>query len=216
MVQSVEQALRRGVIETALEMNRLGVNQGKSGNVSVRVRGGFLITPTGVPYDELLPENVSLVLENGDHSEGLAPSSEWKMHATLLRLRPNSNAVVHAHPVHATALSCLGMEIPAFHYMVAAVGGDTIPCAEYATFGTEQLAMNVARALQDRKGCLMANHGIVALGSDLGDALRVALEIETLARTYWTCLQVGRPRLLPATEMGDVLKKFSTYGRRRQ
>lgn len=212
MAQSTEQALRRGVIQTALEMNRLGINQGKSGNVSARAKGGFFVTPSGIPYDELMPENVSFVRDSGEHVSGMPPSSEWQMHLTLLRLRPKANAVVHAHPIHATALSCMGMDIPAFHYMVAAVGGDSVPCAEYATFGTEALALNVARALQDRKGCLMSNHGIVAIGETLGDALRVAENIEVLARTYIACLGMGKPRVMPATEMTKVLEKFKTYG----
>lgn len=207
-------ALRRDVIDTALEMNRLGINHGKCGNVSVRVRGGFLITPSDVSYERLRVKDVSLVSDAGEHLSGPLPSTEWALHMSLLRLRKDSGAVVHAHPVYATALSCMGLEIPAFHYRVATLGGDSIPCAEYATFGTNGLALNVARAMQGRSGCLMANHGIVATGRTLHDALTGAEEIEKLAQVYWTCLQVGRPRYLPAAEMATVLGKFGVHQRR--
>lgn len=203
---------REQVVRTAQAMNAAGINSGTSGNVSVRGPHGMWITPSATPYHNMEPgEIVGMSLE-GVVFEASNPSTEWPLHAAILAARPEAHAVVHAHPVHATALACLGMEIPAFHYMVAIAGGTSVRCAKYATFGTAELAANVMAALDGRSACLMANHGIVAVGKDLGSALKVALEVENLAKMYLACLSVDRPRILSSAQMDEVLEKFKTYG----
>lgn len=206
--------LRREVIATALAMSAEGLSPGRSGNVSCRAEGGMLITPTGVPYDALVPADIVFVDASGAWSgKGPAPSSEWRFHLAAYEARPEAGAVVHAHSRYATALACAHQPIPAFHYMVAVGGGTDIPVAPYATFGTPELAANVARALKDRKACLLANHGQIAAGATLGAALDLAREVEALAAQYVAVLQLGRPKLLDDTEMARVLERFADYGR---
>jgi L-fuculose-phosphate aldolase len=215
MAEATHLALRRRIVATCRRMNALGVNQGTSGNVSARTRGGLLITPSGVPYDALKPEGIVALAADGTVAGGGTPSSEWRFHVDILAARPDAGAVVHTHSVHATALSCLRRGIPAFHYMVAAAGGDTIRCAPYATFGTQALSDNALAALAGRRACLLANHGVIAIGRDLDAALALAVEVETLARQYLLALQAGTPAILPAAEMRRVLEKFETYGQRK-
>ncbi len=205
--------LRARLIETALRMNALGLNQGRSGNLSVRVAGGFLITPGGMAYDAIGPTDIVEIEADGAVTGSRAPSSEWRMHRDIYAARNEAGAMIHAHPMFATTLACLGRPIPAFHYMVAVAGGNSIRCAPYATFGTPKLSVNALGALRDRKACLLANHGIIALGMGLADALDLACEVETLAAQYWRALQIGKPKILPAKEMARVLKKFEGYGR---
>lgn len=204
--------VREEMIHTALRMNALGINQGKAGNISARLGSGFLVTPTGLHYEDTTPQDLVFMGFEGQRAGKRAPSSEWQMHRDILLSRTEMSAIVHCHPAHATALACLGMEIPAFHYMVAVAGGSNIRCAPYATFGTEQLSFNALFALRGRRACLLANHGIVALGETLADALDLALEVETLAGQYWRALQVGKPNILPEKEMAIVIEKFKTYG----
>jgi L-fuculose-phosphate aldolase len=206
-------ALRRAIVATARRMNALGINRGRSGNVSARIDGGLLITPTGVPYDELRPEHIVPLRFDGGHDGALLPSSEWRFHAGILAARPEAGAVVHAHPSFATALACLGRGIPAFHYEVALAGGSDIRCAPYATFGTEELATHAIAAIAGRKACLLANHGIIAIGGGLAQALDLAVKVEALAEQYWAALQIGEPNILPPAEMAAVLKKYETYGK---
>ena len=194
-------------------MNTLGLNQGTAGNLSVRVPGGILITPSGLPYDEMKPADIVALDAHGTARGLLAPSSEWHFHLGIMSTRPEINAVLHAHSMFATTLACLRRGIPSFHYMIAVAGGADIRCAPYATFGTEALSRHVVQALDGRKACLLANHGLVVAGESLREALRLAVEVETLAAMYWRALQVGRPALLSAAEMARVLKKFETYGR---
>ena len=209
--------LRRALIETALEMNRSGLNQGTSGNLSVRSGEGMLITPSGRPYDQLRAEDIVYVDQRpggeppstGSHK----PSSEWRIHLDVYRARPDAVAILHAHPVFSTALACLHRPLPAFHYMVAVAGGYDIRCAAYATFGTQALSDHVLRALDGRRACLMANHGILVLARDLAGALDLAREVEHLAQCYLQCLAVGEPERLDDAEMDRVLEKFKTYGR---
>jgi L-fuculose-phosphate aldolase len=205
-------ALREEIIATACRMNALGINQGKSGNLSHRVPEGFLVTPTGMDYDTLTPADIVPMGFDGSHGGGRLPSSEWRFHRDILRARPEVNAVIHTHSMFATTLACLGREIPPFHYMVAAAGGDTIRCAPYATFGTEELSGHAVRALEGRTACLLANHGMIAVGATLSSALALAVEVETLAAMYWRALQVGEPNFLDSAEMARVLEKFRTYG----
>lgn len=207
-------ALRRALIDTCLAMNRLDINRGKAGNASARVTDGLLITPSGMAYDRMKPGDI-VFLDGAGRAQGEGmPSSEWRFHYDIMRSREEVGAVVHAHPPFATALACLGMEIPAFHYMVAVAGGDSIRCAPYATFGTQALSDNALRALDGRQACLLANHGMICIAGGLDTALDLAIEVETLAQQYWRALQIGAPRILPPDEMRTVLEKFRTYGKR--
>jgi L-fuculose-phosphate aldolase len=207
-----ELTLRKSIIATALSMNALGINRGKSGNVSARWKDGFLVTPSGLPYQKTQPRHLAFVDTEGNAHGPLAPSSEWRFHHDIYRARPDAGAVVHAHPSFATTLACLHCEVPAFHYMVAMAGGDSIRCAPYATFGTQELSDHALTALEDRKACLLANHGLIVLGSDLERTLALAVEVESLCEQFWRTLQVGKPHLLDADEMQRVLEKFKTYG----
>jgi L-fuculose-phosphate aldolase len=204
--------VRRELIETSLKMNASGLNQGTSGNLSVRHDGGFLITPSGIPYDELSPDDLVQVGMDGAWRHSLAPSSEWRMHRDILAAKPEVNAVVHAHPPYCTTLAIRHMTIPAVHYMIAVSGGDTIPCAPYATFGTEELSRNAVAALADRTACLLANHGMIAIGPSLAKAVWLATEVETLARQYFNTLLIGGPNILPPDEIARVIGKFAGYG----
>ncbi|MFQ6017491.1 MAG: class II aldolase/adducin family protein [Kiloniellaceae bacterium] len=201
---------RRAIIETARKMNALGINQGRSGNVSARAGGGILITPSGLPYEAMQPADIVEMAFDGTwrcETPERRPSSEWRVHLDILRARPEFGAVVHSHAVKATALSCHRRDIPAFHYMVALAGGNSIRCAPYATFGTAALSRNALAALEGRSACLLANHGLIAAGKDLDAALGLAVEVETLAAQYCQALQIGRPKLLSDAEMARVLAK---------
>jgi L-fuculose-phosphate aldolase len=205
-------ALREAMIATARRMNASGLNQGTSGNLSQRVEDGFLVTPTGMDYEAMVPEDLVLMRFDGSHEGRRKPSSEWRFHRDILAARPEVGAVLHAHSMFCTTLACLRRGIPSFHYMVAMAGGVDVRCAPYATFGTEELSRHAVAALEGRKACLLANHGMLALGRDLAGALKLAVEVETLAAMYWRVLQVGEPVLLDAAEMAVVLEKFKTYG----
>ena len=213
-----ESALRRAIVGTALEMERLGINQGTSGNVSARYRAGLLITPSGVSARELDEKDIVwLPLDIADDAELLRmerPSSEWRIHRDILRARDDIDAVVHTHSIAATALAIHGRDIPALHYMVAAAGGKSIRCAPYAVFGSQQLSDHVLAALADRRACLLAHHGVIALGADLARAVWLAHEVEVLSKQYLLALQIGPPPLLSDEQMDEVLEKFKTYGRR--
>jgi L-fuculose-phosphate aldolase len=210
-----ELALRREIIATALAMNSHGLNRGKSGNVSARVESGFLVTPTGLAYESMQPQDIVAMNLSGEARGTRTPSSEWRFHRDIYAARPQAGAIVHAHSPFATTLACLGRGIPAFHYMIAVGGGKDIRCAPYATFGTQELSDHALRALEDRKACLLANHGMIAIGPALADALALAVEVEALAEQYWRALQIGDPDLLPDAEMMRVLEKFKTYGQPR-
>jgi L-fuculose-phosphate aldolase len=240
-----ENAARRSLIDCCLRMNALGINQGKSGNASVRWhrggKDGYLITPSGLPYDETREDDIVWLaldadadrpgLDAGDEvfpqTQREAPaavaSSEWQMHRAIYRAR-DAGAVVHTHSPYATSLACLPRiqqhGVPAFHYMIAVAGGANIRCASYATFGTQALADLALAALADRRACLLANHGQIAFAAAgpgaLAAALALAVEVETLARMYWQALQIGEPAILDDAEMARVLQKFKTYGRARK
>jgi len=216
---TVERRLREEVIASALAMNAAGINRGKSGNVSARWHDagcdGFLITPTGVPYDQTAPEQIVAMTMSGEARGSLLPSSEWRFHRDIYAAHAEAQAIVHTHAPFATTLACLHRGIPAFHYMVAVAGGKDIRCAPYATFGTQALSDHAVAALADRRACLLANHGMIAIGSSLKQALALAVEVETLAEMYWRALQIGEPVALPDSEMDTVLAKFATYGQQR-
>jgi L-fuculose-phosphate aldolase len=208
-------ALRRDLIAIVRSYSRFGLGVGTAGNASVRVPGGLLITPSGVPYAELRPADMVELDTAGEVISGrLAPSSEWRFHCDILGRRAEVGAVVHVHSAFATAVACTRRDIPAFHYMIAVAGGDSIRCAPYATFGTAALSRHALGALRGRQACLLANHGQIALGADLPAALAMAREVEELSRQYWLSQQLRRPVLLAGKEMIVVLEKFKNYGRR--
>ncbi len=205
---------RRSIVDACRRMNALGINQGRSGNIGLRVEGGMLVTPSGMSYDDMKPADIVFMeLDGSVPPRQREPSSEWRFHRAILAARPEIGAVVHTHAMFATTLACLRREIPAFHYMVAMAGGDSIRCAPYATFGTQDLADHAVVALEGRKACLLANHGMIAIGETLPRALALAVEVETLAAQYWRALQIGDPVILSEKEMQVVLEKFETYGR---
>lgn len=208
------QELRQAIIDACLSMERQQINQGTSGNISVRIGDQMLITPSGIDYGRMTPDMiVAMPLDGRDPAPGqMKPSSEWRFHQAILLGKPAVNAVVHAHPVNCTALAMNRMEIPACHYMVAAFGGDTVPVAGYALFGTSDLSDIVLNALENRSACLMANHGAVVTGNTLERALWRMVELETLAKGYVTSLSVGMPHILNAEEMAEVKAAFADYG----
>jgi L-fuculose-phosphate aldolase len=206
--------LRARIVATARRMNAIGINQGSSGNVSARVADGFLVTPSGIPYEELEDADVVHVAMDGRATGRRAPSSEWRLHRDLYARRSEAGAVVHTHSPYATTLACLGRGIPAFHYEVAFAGGSDIRCAPYRTFGTQELSDAVCAAIEGRRACLLGQHGVVAFGADLDDALRLASKVEALARLYWQALQIGEPHLLDEEEMARVVERFRHYGPR--
>lgn len=207
--------VRAEMVEVARAMNARGLNRGTSGNVSARVPEGMLLTPSAVPYDTLEPADILVVDLDGAVLDGEGrPSTEWRLHADVLRARREVAAVLHAHPPFSTTLACLRREIPPFHYMVAVAGGDTIRCAPYATLGTQTLAELAVASLEGRRACLLANHGMLALGASPAAALDLAVEVEALAEMYWRALQVGEPALLSADEMARVHEAFADYRHR--
>jgi L-fuculose-phosphate aldolase len=211
-ISRAETEKRQAIIDACRRMNALGINQGTSGNISLRHGKGMLITPTSVPYDLMTPDQMVFMAMDGSLTEGQRPSSEWRFHLDILRARPEVHAVVHAHPAYCTVLAIGGLEIPAVHYMIAAAGGDTIRCAPYATFGTPELSEHAVKALDGRFACLLDHHGMIAIGPSLERALWLAVEVETLARQYHGCLQIGKPPLLSSEEIERVRHKMAGYG----
>jgi L-fuculose-phosphate aldolase len=209
----IEDERKAAVLATARAMNAVGINRGAAGNVSARHEDGFLVTPTGMAYDACVADDMAFVGLDGRAAGRRRPSSEWRFHRDIYAAHPEAGAVVHAHSPFAVSLACMGCAIPPFHYMVARFGGHDVRCADYATFGGQALSDAVLKALEGRRGCLMAHHGMVVFGRDLDDALALAVELESLCEQYWRVLQIGGPRLLPADEMARVLTKFADYGR---
>ena len=205
---------RQAIIDACIEMNAVGINQGTSGNISLRHGDGMLISPTSTPYDTLEPEDIVFMGWDGEVDGRLPPSSEWRFHLDIMKARPEVNAVVHAHPTYCTTIAIMGRKIPAIHYMVAVAGGSDIRCAPYATFGTAELSAHAVEALRDRKACLLAQHGMIAVGSSLSQAMWLAVEVETLARQYHGALQIGEPPILSEEEIENVIKRMASYGLR--
>lgn len=206
--------LRRSLVSAARRMNALGINRGTSGNLSARVRGGLLITPSAMDYGQMSAGDIVALdgggrLRGGDASR--QPSSEWRIHRDIYCARPDAGAIVHTHSISATALACLRRGIPAFHYMVAVAGGHDIRCAPYATFGTQKLSDAALRALEGRRACLLANHGVIALGEDVAAALALAVEVEALAAQYLAAAAVEEPKRLSRAAMDKVLRRFDDY-----
>jgi L-fuculose-phosphate aldolase len=212
-----ELEIRKGIIAACRQMNGLGINQGTSGNISARYGDRMLITPTGVPYEELEPKDImSTPIKGGGKTwDGpLAPSSEWRFHLRILQDRPDVGSVVHTHSTYATVLAICNKPIPAIHYMVAASGGTEIRVAPYKTYGTEELSDAAMDALKGRSCCLLRNHGVIATGANVKKALWLAVEIETLARQYYLAQALGGHQILPDDEIHRVIEKFKGYGPR--
>lgn len=214
MTTGAEVEARRAIVEACRAMLALGLTQGTSGNISVRTAEGLLITPSGLPYEAMSPDDIVPMTFAGRSAHRLRPSSEWRFHCDIMAARPEVGAIVHAHSPYATAFAICRQEIPAAHYMIAAAGGPTVRCAAYATFGTAALSRAALDALEGRTCCLLANHGAIALGPSLDRALWLALELETLCRQYAIALQIGRPQILPDAEIARVAAKFRSYGPR--
>jgi L-fuculose-phosphate aldolase len=209
-----DQDLRRSVVAGCRELARCGLTPGTSGNISIRRDArGFFVSPTGMSYDALDPSDIPLVTFDGHWFGRRRPSSEWRFHRDILASRGEIGAIVHTHSPKATALACTGRAIPAFHYMVAVAGGADIRCAPYRTFGSQELSDAVLAALEGRRACLLAHHGVIALGADIEAALALAAEVEDLAAKYCTALALGEVGTLAADEMARVIEKFRTYGR---
>lgn len=208
-----EMNLRRDMVATCRQMNDLGINQGMSGNLSVRHGNGLLITPTSLSYDEMEPDDIVRMDFDGRYT-GHRPSSEWRFHRDILSQRKDISVVLHCHSTFAATLACHQKAIPSFHYMVAVAGGTTIRCAPYATFGTQALSDSALAALKDRKACLLGHHGQIALGQTMKAALQLAVEVETLAKMYAEALALGEPTILSDEEMGNVFRQMQSihYG----
>ncbi|MEK0084105.1 class II aldolase/adducin family protein [Benzoatithermus flavus] len=214
-----ELGLRQSIVEACRWMNASGLNQGTSGNISVRHGDVMLISPSGVPYEQLEPEDIVAMPLEGEYGSYKArgnniPSSEWRFHLDIMRARPEVGAIVHTHSTYATTLAIARKEIPACHYMIAAAGGPNIRCADYATYGTAELSEAALKALEGRTCCLLANHGMIATGPNLAKAKWLAVELETIARQYYLSLCIGGPVLLSDAEIEHVKERFKSYGPR--
>ncbi|NOT66252.1 MAG: class II aldolase [Methylotenera sp.] len=206
------------LLKTAQKLTELGLNKGTAGNCSIRFGDGFLVTPSGMATEDMTAASMVQMTFDGSFEEGKIPSSEWRFHCDILKSRPEINAVIHTHSMFATTLACLHKDIPPFHYMIAVTGADTIRCAPYALFGTQVLSDHALAALYQSKACLLANHGMIALGRDLEDALAVTIEVENLCEQYWRVLQIsngqlGEPHILTEAEMREVFQQFKGYGK---
>lgn len=218
-MDTAELDLRRAIIAACRWMNESGLNQGTSGNISARHQDTMLISPSGVPYHQLEPEDVVAMPLAGEYGSYRAkganiPSSEWRFHLDIMKAKPEVGAIVHTHSTYATTLAICGKEIPACHYMIAAAGGPSIRCAPYATYGTKELSEHALKGLEGRTCCLLANHGMIATGADLEKAKWLAVELETIARQYYLSLCIGGPLLLSEAEIEHVKERFKSYGPR--
>jgi len=204
--------MQNQLLKFTQKLAKLGLNKGTSGNVSVRFEDGLLVTPSGMGVEEMTPDSMVKMQFDGSFEATKKPSSEWRFHRDILLSRPEINAVIHTHSMFATTLACLHKDIPPFHYMIAVTGAETIRCSPYALFGTQVLSDHALAALYHSKACLLANHGMIALGRDLEDALAVTIEVENLCEQYWRALQIGEPHLLTDIEMQEVFQQFKGYG----
>lgn len=210
-----EMEMRQSIIDHCRQMNATGLNQGTSGNISLRHGDRMLITPTSIAYETMQPEMIASLPLEGDYGSWDGPnkpSVEWRFHLDIMRARPDVKAVVHTHSTYATILAMARKPIPACHYMIAAFGGPDVKVCGYARYGTKELSLNVLEAMKGRNACLMANHGMLATGSSLPKAMWAAVELETLAKQYYHALLIGGPVILPDEEINDICKVFGTYG----
>lgn len=206
---------RHDLVEAARHVEARGLNSGTAGNISVRHGRGMLITPTGIPASVLRPEEMVEMDLDGGWDGAFRPSSEWAMHALIYKAFEDAAAIVHAHPDHCVALSCLREALPPFHYMIASFGGGDVPCADYAPFGSAALGDAAVRALEGRNACLLANHGMIAFGPDLWATVARAEKLEMLARQYMLARSVGTPVLLSTGELAEVRQRYKTYGQQK-
>jgi L-fuculose-phosphate aldolase len=212
-----EWQLREEIVERCRELNARGLNQGTSGNISARCGEGFLISPSSFPYELMQAEHVVPMRFDGSYEGKLKPSSEWRFHLDILVARADVHAVIHAHPMYCTTIAIQGLDIPSLHYMIAVTGRDFVKCAPYATFGTEELSKNAVAALEGGNACLLANHGVIVTGGNLGGAMWLLVETEVLAQQFFNTLQIGGPKLLTPEEMQDVRKAMmGGYGKAKQ
>ena len=209
-----EQTSRQQLLDTSRRLVELGLNRGTAGNASVRYGDGFLITPSALPVSEMTPDSMVRMNLDGSVKQGGKPSSEWRFHRDILAARPELGAVIHTHSINATTIACLRRDVPPVHYMIAMAGGDNIRCTPYTVFGEQALSDHALEALRDRKACLLGNHGMIALGTDLTDALAVTVEVEFVCEIYWRTLQAGEPQILTAQQMHEVKQKFVEYKKR--
>jgi L-fuculose-phosphate aldolase len=214
MSDQPEVHLRSALLHTSRRMVELGLNRGTAGNASVRCGSDIIITPSAVPVAEMSEQDMVLLDAGGKVLQGRKPSSEWRFHCDIFKARPEIGAVLHMHSTFATTIACLGKDVPAVHYHIAIAGGDSIRCTPYTIFGEQNLSDLALDALRDRKACLLGNHGMIALGKDLNDALFVAQEVEYLCEIYWRTLSVGEPQILTAQQMHEVKQKFVEYKKR--
>jgi len=208
-----ENELRSELVRIAKQLDEQGLNRGTSGNLSARYGEGMLITPSGMGAEGLTKDDIVFMHMDGTARGRWQPSSEWLFHRDIFVQRPEFGAIIHTHCIAATALACLRKDIPPFHYMIALLGGDSIRCADYATFGTQDLSDNALLALRGRKACLLANHGMIAVGKDLAEAFRITVEVETLSEMYLRVLQAGEPVLLTEEEFLAAQNRFASYGK---
>ncbi len=205
-------AVRRDVIETGAKLSQALLIRSSEGNLSVRLDdSSFLISPSGSKLCELMDDDLVVVNFDGSHSTGQRPSSEWQFHKDIYLTKKNAQAVIHTHSDFATALACLREDLPAFHYMIAIAGGNVVRCCDYAVFGSEILSMNILSALEDRKACLIANHGLISWGTSLEEAYTIACEVEALCKQYLITRSAGTVSLLNEREMREVIDKFKDY-----
>lgn len=205
--------LRQEIIRACLWVNEKKLNHGTSGNIGVRAGEGFLLTPSGMDYEDIEPEDIVEMGFDGSYVGRRIPSTEWRFHSQVLERRPEFNAVVHTHAMFCTTLAILGLSIPAVHYMVAAAGGADVRCGPYATPTTQAWADAAVEAIEGRKACLMQHHGVIVAEADLGKALKLLSEVENLAEQYWRALQIGKPKVLSDAQMKEIFALFETYGR---
>ena len=206
-------AEREQLLGTMQKLLQCGLNRGTSGNASLRVKNGLLLTPTGMDVEDMIASDMVFMNEDGEYEGDRKPTSEWMFHLDILKQRPEIGAVIHTHSMFATTLACMRKDVPPFHYMIAVSGGDSIRCAPYALFGSEALSKSALQALEDRRACLLANHGMIALGENIKQAFDVAVEVEALCEQYLRALQVGEPAILSEQEMREVFAQFKGYSK---
>ena len=201
------------IIEYCLKMKEVGLNSGTAGNISHRVEGGMLITPSGMPYMVMTPSDIVFISNEGIAEEGKKPSTEWRFHLSILKDKPECNAVIHNHAPYATMVSILGEDfLPAIHYMIAIAGGDIVPCADYATYGTQELCDNISKVMGKYKACILKNHGLITTDVNLEKALVIAEEIELICRLYISLKAIGKYNIIPKDQMDIIVNKFHNYG----
>ena len=205
--------IRKEMIATCLRMNAAGLNLGTAGNLSVRIDGGFLVTPSGIAYEAMTPYQIVEMDFNERYYGDYMPSSEWRFHHAILKHRADANVVLHSHAIHCAILASCHLDIPPVHYMVAVAGGSVIKCSGYAPFGTEDLSWEALAALGPRNACLLGNHGVITLGTTMHQAFALLEEVEYLARHYIGTRELNSGVTLSAAEMADVLQRFKTYGK---